>query len=144
MNPQVFVKPADKTLEGTPNMNLLAKLLRKQPNFSRVVSEEGFDINPVGWIWEWSIHLKGTPSFLVLHERGTELYAYFYLTGKEYLETETFRIPVDTIGEYEASSFMMLLGGLRSRIIKQSSYKPQPTTYTKTGSNYTKPKKKRK
>jgi hypothetical protein len=135
---EVFVKPQDKTLVGTPKMNLLAKLLRNHDDYNKVVKEEGFELNPIGWIWEWSIYLKGTRSFLVLHEQENELFVFFYLKGTEYLKTPTFKIPVETtIGEMEADSFMKLLSGIQVRTIANISKSPKST-------NYTKPKKRRK
>jgi len=131
MEAQVFVKPKDKTLVGTPKMNLLAELIRNHTNYNKVVKQEGFDINPVGWLWEWTINIKGSKSFLVLQEQEKELYAYFYLKGSEVLTQPSFVIPVDSIGEYEADSFMELLKGIQVRTMSRVSNNPKATNYTK-------------
>lgn len=140
MELKVITRDPQTPIKGTPKLNIIAEWCRNYQPFQDVVREEGFELqtHPQAWVWEWSIYFKGCKSFVVFHEKDDALYAFLYVKGNEYLETPSFRIPFpETLTEQHYEKF--------GNIIFQMAVNCQKVTnQNKTGTNYTKPKKRKK
>lgn len=140
MELQVITRDPNTPIQGTENLNIIAEWCRNYQPFQDVVKKEGFELqtHPHIWMWEWLVYFKGCNSFVVFQEQPEAIYGFLYIKGTENLTKPSFKIDLDTpLTESEYEAFGSFIFNLAVRCQKGASQ-------TKTGTNYTKPKKRKK
>lgn len=86
----IFLNPnKDKSVKSTDMLNAISKTFR-QDSFYRFVSQEGFELCPFDFQWEWIINFNNKSGFIVLREYGAHIRMFVYthsddLDPKEFL-----------------------------------------------------------
>lgn len=80
----VFTNPnQDKSVKETTNLNAFSAHFRQDAFCKKYVSEEGFELNPMYFHWEYIIKFNNRSGFMVLTERGKDLMLYVYKTEND-------------------------------------------------------------
>jgi hypothetical protein len=76
----LFVNSNPTGVTSTPMLNAVARYARTTDFFKNCVSQEGFEINPIDFKWEWIINFNNRSGFVVLRQHGNHLRVFVYKT----------------------------------------------------------------
>jgi hypothetical protein len=72
MKAQFYTNPnKNKDVKSTDTLNYVSRFFRRTNFFKDFVKEEGFELNPGDFKWEWTINFKNKSGFIVLDERDS-------------------------------------------------------------------------
>jgi hypothetical protein len=80
----LFVNPnPQKGIVETPKLNKLSEFARTTDFFKKFVSQEGFELSPADFKWEWIINFNKKSGFMVFREQGNHLRMFVYKTADD-------------------------------------------------------------
>lgn len=75
----LFINPNPNGVVATEKLNKASEVLRTTDFFKNFVKDEGFELSPADFKWEYIITFNKRSGFMVLRESGNDLRLFIYV-----------------------------------------------------------------
>jgi hypothetical protein len=105
----IFLNPnPNKDVKESAKLNYISQLARETDFFKKFVSQEGFELSPADFKWEWIINFNNKSGFMVLREYDNHLRFFVYKT-KDDLNWKEFLIKDFNLDNRSVSRLISLI-----------------------------------